>query len=163
MTAHLRKLWEARSPRERAIIAVLAALLGVLLYVALVLAAQRATTSLKPRVSALRGQASRLEQQATAVERLRAAPAIAVSQTDLRALVQAQTDAAGLAHALVSINAPVADQVVVVFGAVSFPDWLRWIAALEVQHVRLDACRIEALSTPGQVSVTATLVRAKSR
>jgi general secretion pathway protein M len=163
MRTHLRKLWEARAPRERAIIAVLAALLGVLLYAALVLAAERATTSLRPRVTALRGQAIRLDEQAAVVERLHAAPAIAVSQTDLRALVQAQTDAAGLAHALVSINAPGADQVVVVFGAVSFPDWLRWIAALEVQHVRLDACRIEPLSTPGQVSVTATLVRPKPR
>ena len=50
---------------------------------------------------------------------------------------------------------------VVVFGAVAFADWLNWIAALKSQHVRLDACRIEALSTPGLVSVTATLIRAK--
>ncbi|MHB1273376.1 MAG: type II secretion system protein M [Rhodanobacter sp.] len=163
MKARVIHLWESRSPRERVIIAVLAALVGVLLYVALVLSAERATTSLKPRVVALRGQAARLEQQAVAIESLRAAPAISVSQTDLRALVQAQTDSAGLAHALVSINAPGVNQVVVVFGAVPFADWLRWVAALEVQHVRLDTCRIEALSTPGLVSVTATLVRPKPR
>ncbi len=163
MRAQLLRLWESRSPRDRTIIAAAAVLTGVLMYVWLVLAAARATASLGPRVITLRGQAARLEQQASEVESLRAAPPIPVSRTDLRALVQAQTDATGLAHALVSINAPDAGQVVVVFGAVSFPDWLRWIAALEVQHVRLDSCRIEALSTPGQVSVTATLVRPKPR
>lgn len=163
MKARVLQLWESRSPRERVIITVLAALVGVLLYVALVLLAERATTSLKPRVVALRGQAARLEQQAMAIESLRAAPAISVSQTDLRALVQAQTDSAGLAHAVVSINAAGVNQVVVVFGAVPFADWLRWVAALQVQHVRLDTCRIEALSTPGLVSVTATLVRPKPR
>ena len=46
-----------------------------------------------------------------------------------------------------------------VFGAVAFADWLNWVASLTSQQVRLDACRIEALSTPGLVSVTATLVR----
>jgi len=66
-----------------------------------------------------------------------------------------------LSGALVRIDAPDANQVVVVFGAVAFADWLNWIAGLRSQHVRLDTCRIEALSTPGMVSVTATLVRAK--
>ena len=56
---------------------------------------------------------------------------------------------------------PDADQVVAVFGAVAFADWLNWISTLKSQQVRLDTCRIEALSTPGLVSVTATLVRAK--
>jgi len=75
-------------------------------------------------------------------------------------LVQSQAGA-GLARALVRIDALDNDQVVVVFGAVAFADWLNWVAGLKAQHVRLAACRIEALSTPGLVSVTATLVRAK--
>ena len=75
--------------------------------------------------------------------------------------MQARAVAAGLSRALVKIDAPDANQVVVVFGAVAFADWLNWIAGLKSQQVRLDACRIEALSTPGLVSVTATLVRAK--
>ena len=66
-----------------------------------------------------------------------------------------------MARALVRIDAQDADQVVAVFGAVAFADWLSWIAGLKLQQVRLDACRIEALSTPGLVSITATLVRAK--
>jgi general secretion pathway protein M len=63
----------------------------------------------------------------------------------------------------VRVDAPDADQVVVVFGAVAFADWLNWIDALKAQQVRLDTCRIEALSTPGLVGITATLVRPKSQ
>ena len=161
MRARLLKAWESRAPRERAIIAALAVMLGAALYVWLVQSAGHARTQLGASVTTLRAQAARLDQQATELERLRAAPAISVSQTDLRTLVQAQAGAAGLSRALVRIDAPDADQVVVVFGAVAFADWLNWIAGLKSQHVRLDACRIEALSTPGLVSVTATLVRAK--
>ena len=161
MRAQLRKAWESRSPRERAIITALGLVLGAALYVWLVQSAGRARAQLHASVTTLRAQAARLDQQALEYGRLRVAPAAAVSPTDLRTLVQAGVGDAGLARALVRIDAPDADQVVVVFGAVAFADWLNWIAGLKSQHVRLDACRIEALSTLGLVSVTATLVRAK--
>jgi general secretion pathway protein M len=86
-----------------------------------------------------------------------------VAQTDLRALVLAQAGAAGLSRALVSTEAADANQVKVVFGAVAFADWLNWIAGLEAQHVHLEACRVEALSTPGVVSIAATLARPQPR
>lgn len=161
MRTRLRQAWQSRAPRERAIIAVLCAFLVAGLYAALVLSAGRARAQLRPAVANLRMQASRLELQAAEVERLRAAPPISASQTDLRTLVQAQAVAAGLSRALVRIDAPDANQVVVVFGAVAFADWLNWIVGLKAQHVRVDTCRIEALSSPGLVGVTATLVRAK--
>ena len=161
MKARLRRLWESRAPRERAVIAALGMLLGVLLYIAFAQTAWRARAQLRTSVTTLRAQAAALEQQAAEIERLRAAPAMAASQTDLRTLVQAQADAAGLSRALVRIDAPDADHVVVVFGAVAYADWNNWIVDLKPQHIRLDACRIEALSTPGLVSVTATLARAK--
>ena len=161
MNASLRTLWQSRAPRERVVIAVLAVLVGVALYVWLVQSAGQARVQLRTSVTMLREQAARLDQQALEYGRLRVAPAATASPTDLRTLVQARVGDAGLARALVRIDAPDADQVVVVFGAVAFMDWLNWIAGLKSQHVRLDACRIEALSTPGLVSVTATLVRAK--
>lgn len=161
MNANLRRLWQSRAPRERVVIAVLAVLAGAALYVWLVHSADRAHTRLRASVPALRAQAARLEQQAAELERLRVAPAASVSQTDLRTLVQAQAGAAALSRALVRIDAPDANQVVVVFGAVAFADWLNWVASLKSQQVRLDVCRVEALSTPGLVSVTATLVRTK--
>lgn len=163
MKARLRRLWESRAPRERAIIAALAMVVGVLLYIAFVQTAWRARAQLRTGVTTLRAQANVLEQQAAEIERLRAAPAVAASQTDLRTLVQAQADAAGLSRALVRIDAPDPDVVVVVFGALAYSDWNNWIVSLKPQHVRLDACRIEALSTPGLVSVTATLARAKPK
>jgi type II secretory pathway component PulM len=123
--------------------------------------AGQARVQLRTSVTTLREQAARLDQQALEYSRLRVAPAATASPTDLRTLVQARVGDAGLTRALVRIDAPDADQVVVVFGAVAFVDWLNWIAGLKSQHVRLDACRIEALSTAGLVSVTATLVRAK--
>jgi type II secretory pathway component PulM len=47
----------------------------------------------------------------------------------------------------------------VTFGAVAFAAWLAWVERLQSQQVRVDACRIEALATPGLVSAAATLVR----
>jgi len=161
MRAQLRKVWESRAPQERTIIAILTMVLGAALYFWLVQSGGRAHTRLRASVTTLRSQAARLEQQAAELERLRATPATPASQTDLRALVQAQAGAAGLSRALVKIDAPDANQVVVVFGAVAFADWLNWVTSLKSQQVRLDTCRIEALSTPGMVSVTATLLRAK--
>ena len=88
-------------------------------------------------------------------------PAPAASPTDLRALVQAQADAERLSGTLTRIDAPDADRVRIAFGAVSFADWLGWNAALQGQHVRLEAARIEALAAPGLVSITATFARAR--
>ena len=61
---------------------------------------------------------ARLDRQATEIERLRASPPVAVSQSDLRSLVQAQIGAE-LSRALVRIEAQDPDQVEVVFGAVA--------------------------------------------
>ena len=161
MRARLRRLWESRAPLERAIIAAMALVLGAALYAGFVHSAGRARAQLRASVTTLRAQAARVDQQAAELGRLRTAPVVSASRTDLRTLVQAQAAEAGLSRALVRIDAPDADQVVVVFGAVAFADWLNWISTLKSQQVGLDTCRIEALSTPGLVSVTATLVRAK--
>lgn len=161
MNTKLRKLWESRAPRERAFIAAMTWVLAAVMYVLLLHSAQQARTQLLGSVTTLRAQAARVDQQAAEIERLRTAPAISTSPTDLRTLIQARASDAGLAQAMVRIDAVDANQVVVGFGAVAFADWLNWIAGLKSQQVRLDACRIEVLSTPGLVSVTATLLRAK--
>jgi general secretion pathway protein M len=161
MKARLRKLWESRSPRDRVMIAVLAAVVGAALYLSLVQLAYRARTQLGSSVSVLRAQALRLDSDANELARARAVPAAPASQTDLRTQVQAQAGAAGLARALLRIDARDAHQVQVVFGSVAFADWLAWVATLQAQHIRLDTCRIEALTTPGLVSITATFARAK--
>jgi len=163
MKARLRKLWESRSPRDRVIIAVLAAVVGLALYLSLVQSAYRARAQLGSSVSVLRAQALRLDADANELARARAAPAAPAPQSDLRTQVQAQAGAAGLARALLRIDARDANQVQVVFGSVAFADWLAWVATLQAQHIRLDTSRIEALTTPGLVSITATLTRARSQ
>ena len=161
MRARLRKVWESRSPRDRVLIAILAAVVAAVLYLWLVQSAQRARTQLDASLSVLRAQAIRLDQDATELERVRAMPVPAAAQTDLRTLIQARAEAAGLARALVRIDAADANQVQVVFGAVAFADWLAWVAGLQAERIRMDTGRIEALSTAGMVGVTATFVRAK--
>jgi general secretion pathway protein M len=163
MKARLLKLWESRSPRDRMIIALLAALVGAAFYLMLVQAAYRARVQLGSSVSTLRTQALRLDADANELARARAAPAAPAPQSDLRTQVQSLAGAAGLASALLRLDAQNADQVQVVFGSVAFADWLAWIATLQAQRIRLDTGRIEALTTPGLVSVTATLTRAKSQ
>ncbi len=163
MKAILRKAWASRAPRERLVIAVLAAVLGAAAYGLLVHSATRARAQLGVSVGTLRTQAVLLEQQASEHERLRNAPTPPVSPTDLRSLVQARTDAARLSGAMTRLDARDANHVTVTFGAVSFSDWLGWIESLQAQYVRLEAARIEALAAPGMVSATATLTRASTR
>jgi type II secretory pathway component PulM len=161
--AALRKAWEARSPLERTVIAVLAAVLGATLYIWLLQSAERSRQQLRTSVAALRTQAVLLDRQAAEHQLLRASPASPASPTDLRALVQARADAARLSGVLTRIETLDADHVQVVFGALPFADWLSLVAALQAQHVSIDAARVEALAAPGMVSATATLSRAKAQ
>jgi general secretion pathway protein M len=161
--AALRRLWESRAPRERKVIAVLAALLGVAAYVFLVYSADRGREQLRASVATLRTQATTLDQQAAEYQRLRAAPAAPASTTDLRTLVQARTEAARLSGAMTRIDAPDADHLNIAFGALPFADWLAWTAALEAQQVRVEAARVERLAAAGMVTATATLTRARAQ
>jgi general secretion pathway protein M len=159
----LRQLWASRAPRERMILAVLAAILGAACYLWVLHSADRGRAQLRTSVAALRTQAALLERQAAEQQRLRATPVPSASPTDLRTLVQARLDAARLSGALTRIDAPDAGHVNIALGAVSFAEWLGLIAALQAQQVRLDAARVEALAAPGMVSATATLARASAQ
>jgi general secretion pathway protein M len=160
MKAQLRKLWESRSPRDRVIIAALAVIVCIMLYLSLVVSAYRARAQLGRSVSALRAQALRMNADANELARARAAPPPPATQSDLRAQVQAQAGASGISSVLQRIDARDANHVDVAFGSVSFSDWLAWVASLQAQRIRLETSRIEALSTPGLVSITATFARA---
>ncbi|MEO8717065.1 MAG: type II secretion system protein GspM [Burkholderiales bacterium] len=159
MKAALRTAWASRAPRERLVIAVLAAVLVAARDAALVVAADRARAQLGVRVAALRTQSALLEQRAAEYQRLRSTTAPSASATDLRTLIRERVDAARLSGALTLLEAPDAEHVRVAFGAMAFADWLDWVAALQAQQVRLESARIEALAAPGLVSVTATFAR----
>jgi general secretion pathway protein M len=159
MKTALRKLWLSRAPRERVVIAVLAAIVGIASYALLVHSADRGRSQLRASIATLRTQAVLLDQQAAEHQRLRAAPAPAASAADLRGVVQGRADAARLA--LTRIDAADAEHVRVTLGAVAFADWLALVIALQAQHVRLEAARLEALAAPGLVSVNATFARSR--
>ncbi|HEX8874057.1 MAG TPA: type II secretion system protein M [Nitrosospira sp.] len=159
MRARLREAWESRAPRERRAIFALAIILSVTLYGWLVMSADRARTQLRSSIPVLRGQAAVLEQHASELERLRAAPRPSINPVDLHVLMQTQADALGISRAQASIIMQTPDQVQVMLSALPFEDWLNLVGAMQSQHVRLDSSRIAALSAPGMVSVTATFVR----
>jgi type II secretory pathway component PulM len=163
MKAALRKAWQARAPGERTAIAVLAAIVCLAAYALLVHSATRGREQLRGSVASLQTQAALLEQQADEYARLRSAPAAPASPTDLRTLVQARVDASHLSGAVTRMDAMDAEHLQITFGAVSFADWLAWIGALQAQHVSLETARIEALTAPGLVGITATLARAKAQ
>lgn len=163
MIATLSKRWQACTPRERMVLTWGAAILAAALYLWLLQSASEARTKLTTAVTTLRTNAARLELHASEVERLRTLQLAPAASIELRTLVQNQADAAGLSRALLGITVVDTSQVQVAFGSVAFADWLRWIDSLHKQQVRLDTCRIEALSTAGLISVTATLVRTRSQ
>ena len=130
------------------------------LYLWLAAAADKARSRLHSSLPQLRVQAEEFEQQAAAYERIKVTPSMSPSSGDLQGLAQAQADALGLSHALNGIDALDGDQVQVTFQAVPFADWLKWTMAMQLQRVRFEKGRIEALPEPGMVTVTGTFVRA---
>lgn len=160
MRERLRKAWESRSPRERRVIIILGVILSAVLYLWLVSAADRARTRLRSGLPQLRVQAEEFEQQAAGYESIKITPSTPPSSGDLHALAQTQADVLGLSHALNGIDALGDDQVQVTFKAVPFADWLKWAVAMQLQRVRFEKGRIEALPEPGIVTVTGTFVRA---
>jgi general secretion pathway protein M len=160
-----RSAWNSRTARERAGVSLVAVLIGIAVYFALVYVLDRSRSGMRANVEALRAQAAALERNAAEIERLRAvsAPATPSRPRELRALVDAEARAAGFTPAQLRVDARSADEVQVVLGSAPFAAWLGWVASLQARQVRLETCRIEPLSTPGLVSVTATFINAGRR
>lgn len=159
MIGRLREFWQARDKRERLLLTAVAALILLAAYVWLLIAADRGRGELSAALLSLRSEAARLERDATEIESLRQRPPVKTPASDLRALAQAQAGAAGLSRTLSRADAPSANQLQVSFAATPFADWLLWLKGMQAQQLRLDSCRIEAMATPGLVSVTASLSR----
>jgi general secretion pathway protein M len=139
---------------------ILGVILSVVLYLWLVSAADRARTRLRSSLPQLRVQTEEFEQQAAGYERIKVTPSTLPSSGDLQALAQTQAETLGLSYALNGINALDDDQIQVTFQTVPFADWLKWTVAMQLQHVRFEKGRIEALPESGIVTVTGTYVRA---
>lgn len=162
MRPWLRNYWAAWMPWQRATTIIFAIISVIVLYIWFIYSANEARARLNDKVGMLLGQQVLMEQHASEIERLRANPTPAASQTDLRTLVNRQIDAAGLANNLTRLDVQDNNQIQVIFGAISLRDWIAWVKALQSQYVRIEACQIKALSTPGMVGVTVKLTRSNS-
>lgn len=155
----LNQWWLSRSPQERRVIAAVGLCLAVVVYAWFLQTTMQARQRLLPVVTRLQAQALQQSAQVDEIARLRAMPAATASTTDLRQLVQRQAEASGLTKSLVSVELVDSRHVKLVFGSVTFADWLAWADIMHAQHLRFATVRIEAQSAPGQVSVTTTLER----
>ncbi len=162
MRAWFQKYRQSRSPRERAVIGMLAAGISLVLFIWLLHSATDARARLGASTVILQEQAARLEADATALEHIRGAPLPLLSSKDLRAVLQARIDAAGLGRTLVRLVADNPDQAQMVLGSIAFVDWLALVSSLQSDHIRMENGRVEALSAPGLVGVSATFIRARN-
>jgi type II secretory pathway component PulM len=61
------------------------------------------------------------------------------------------------------MDAADAGTVQISLNALSFANWLALARNLQTQQIRIETCRIEALSTAGRVSITATVSSTRAR
>jgi type II secretory pathway component PulM len=160
MNAVLSTAWARLGPRARIAAALLIAGVTLLVYIALLVSASHAREQLRTSVAALRAAEARMDADAAEYRRLRGMAAPAAAQADLALVVQANAGLGTLTRDRVRVDVTDPNHAKIVHGAVSFADWLVWVESLHSQRIRLQACRVDALTTPGLVNVSATLARA---
>ena len=120
-------------------------------------------TALRRSMPALRAQAALLEQRAVEFTQLRARPPLASATVDLRALVQTELNAAGLAAQADGLEVLEGGRVRVALATVAFADWLSLLERLQSQQVLVEACSVQTLAMRGRVQASATLTLARRR
>ena len=122
-----------------------------------------AHTELRRSIPALRAQAALLEQRAVEFTQYRARPPLASATVDLRALVQTELNAAGLAAQADGLEVLEGGRVRVALATVAFADWLSLLERLQSQQVLVEACSVQTLAMRGRVQASATLTLARRR
>lgn len=149
--------WNARAPRERQVIAIAGAALGVVLLATLAwLPLERTRARLAQQMPALRASIAALERDAREVKRLRAMPERkAVAASPLAALA---AGGGGLAGAQVVV---LDDRRVRVSGAdVAYGALLEWLGDAQASHgLRVESAKLDALPAPGRVRAELVLAR----
>lgn len=151
--------WRDLGGRERRLmVAGLALLLPVTMYLYLwqPMTAQR--ERLHGEVERLRGEVASLRADAAEIVRLRQQPP-GGSGTDPHAQVRAVAARLGLADRLASVTAQGGDRLAVEFAAVPFTPWLAWLGELGAAGLEVVTCTIEPTAQAGEVRVQVTLAR----
>jgi general secretion pathway protein M len=148
--------WQGRSPAERRVLGVIAAIVAVALVAAFVwLPLERSRARLSGELPRLRASVASLEQQAEAVRRLKAMPARQVAATPVAALSGAPANLPGAQVAAVDerrirLTAP----------DVGFAALLDWLVSVQGSHgLRVESARLDALPVNGRVRAELVLSR----
>ena len=153
------RFWQRLSAREQVIVGSGAGLVVIILlafYVWQPLEKER--TRLRASLPKLRTLAQQMQTDAVAVPKLKSTAKPPPLAGGLKEVVE-QTASA---HRLqVTQASPEGNgKLNVSLASVPFDAWVKWLAILQAQHaIRLDACRVEALSQSGMVKVQAVLSR----
>ena len=153
----MKAFWDSRSPRDRAILAFIAAFVALALFVALVaLPVQRARARLAVALPPLRASIEALQRDALEVKRLRALPV--VSRAPASPLASLASNGGGLPGAqVVAIDAA---RVRVTGADIGFAALLEWLGNAQATHgMRVESARLDALPAPGRVRAELVLSR----
>lgn len=158
----LQATWANLAPRERNLILIgLLLLLPVALYFYLWQPLTSERARLDVRVAQLRGELAQLRADSEAVKSLRGQAPIRAAQS-LEATARLAAARFQLVDSLAEVTPQGSDRLLVNMDGVAFDAWLRWVGELGVQGVSLVDCKVEALSTAGEVRARVTLRRAPS-
>jgi len=162
LSGKLRAFWQARLPRERRFLTVLAAVVGTALLVQGLWSAHAARAKLHRQLPQLRQQAEVVQRQAGEVRQLLAQPVGQNVQEGApllaAATLAARTTGLTLAAPQVQLEGP---RQVRVRANLPFDRWLEWLALLQRDaRLRLVQCRVDAdapsgTSPPGVVRIDA--------
>ena len=155
--------WQSRAPSERRTISIMLMVLILSLCGWVLYSAAKARGPLSENVMILRSQAVGVAEGAAELTRLRALPQAVLSSANLRDLLLQQVENAGLSSSLLNTSTQSSNHVEAVFGVIDFRQWLKLVEELHAQNVRVESAVVEALATPGLVSITATLIRVQAR
>lgn len=158
MKQALQQFWQARSPRERMIIAAgCGGLLAALFYAYLWQPMAEERKRMQARLPQLRVEAAQMRQQVDEATRLRALqPAASAS---LQGALEQAAAAEGMRDAVTRVTPQADRRARVELASATFDAWVKWAARLQKDAgVRLESCRIEALGA-GKVRVEAVFAQ----
>jgi general secretion pathway protein M len=154
------EFWQARNPRERAILIAGVILLALaLLYGLAWLPLTKERQRLALGIPELRLKVTQMHNQSQEVVRLKTGLGEQGRAADVRQAIEDSLRSAGLREKVGSIDRLDNRRVRVTLNAVPFDPLLSWIESLQSQqHVRMETGQIEALPEAGLVKGTATFL-----
>ena len=158
--------WQARTARERSVLAWGAVLLGLMLaYALLWYPARQGVARLESAMPRLRAELTAMRVQSAEIAGLR--KTVAKSRLDAAgalAAIQASAGARGLGSALSKVETMGSDRVRVLLNVVQFDLWVAWADQLQREHqLVIETARIDAIERPGFAKVETVLYLPNAR